>query len=83
MKEFLEASEAKLQEVFDTSCGFWNSQSVLMERNAGVIKNVSSMKRSADMLMTSSPMLEASPAGISHTVILYALASTLLSGKGR
>lgn len=51
LKEFLEESETKLQTVFDSACGFWNSQGFLLKQIEYRINDIASMKVTAGKLL--------------------------------
>ena len=51
LKEFLEESEAKLQTVFDSACGFWNIHGFLLKQIEYRINDVASMKVTAGKLL--------------------------------
>ena len=47
---FLDESAPKLQKVFDSSCGFWNVQSVLMRHVEDMVENVTKIRSDARVL---------------------------------
>ena len=51
LKEFLEESEAKLQTVFDSACGFWNIHGFLLNQIECRINDVASMRITAGKLL--------------------------------
>ena len=51
LKEFLEESEAKLQTVFDSACGFWNIHGFLLKQIEYRINEVASMRVTAGKLL--------------------------------
>ena len=48
--EFLNESAPKLQTVFDSSCGFWNVQSVLMHHVEEMVERITNLRASARLL---------------------------------
>ena len=52
---FLNDSGPKLQRVFDSSCGFWNVQSVLMQHIEFMVENISKLRSNARMLCKMGP----------------------------
>ena len=53
--EFLVASAPKLQKVFDTSCGFWNVQAVLMQHNEEMVERITNLRSKTQMLCGMGP----------------------------
>ena len=52
---FLKESEPKLQKVFDSSCGFWNVQSVLMQNVECMVERITKLRSSARSLCNMGP----------------------------
>lgn len=53
--EFLIDSGPKLQRVFDSSCGFWNVQSVLMQHIENMVEDVTKLRSNARLLCKMGP----------------------------
>ena len=53
--EFLDDSGPKLQRVFDSSCGFWNVQSILMKHIGLMIEDVTKLRSNARLLCKMGP----------------------------
>lgn len=47
---FLSESAPKLQKVFDSSCGFWNVQSVLMDHTERMVETVTNLRSNTRLL---------------------------------
>ena len=55
MHLFLKESEPKLQKVFDSSCGFWNVQSVLMQNFECMVERITKLRATARSLCNMGP----------------------------
>ena len=68
LKEFLEESEAKLQTVFDSACGFWNIHGFLLKQIESRINDVASMRITAGKLLNTTINLS-STGKLYHSVL--------------
>lgn len=53
--DFLNESGPKLQRVFDSSCGFWNVQSVLMQHIEEMVENMTKLRLNTRLLCQMGP----------------------------
>ena len=52
---FLSECAPKLQKVFDSSCGFWNVQSVLMHHVEDMVESITKLRSEARLLCRMDP----------------------------
>ena len=65
MHRFLDESAPKLQRVFDSSCGFWYVQSVLMRHVEDMVESVTEIRSEARRLCRMCAM------NVTDTCMLY------------